>query len=351
MNDFRALFSALAVPRLVGSPGHARVRERLVTELNLRGFDVARHAFTTGPGALAAAQVCGAALGAAVCGALFLARLPGGAPAFWWTLLSLVAIVLYARGKTGPTATAAGRFAGTNLIARRPGSTPTTWLAAHFDSKGQRLSMAGRLAAVGLCVFGAGALLVFATWRAMMGWDPTSAVLLVPGLVGGLLLARCRTTDDSPGAVDNATALLAVLEIVDALPRDGRIGVLFLDAEEFGLQGAHALRRDRPEELRGAFVINLDGLDDRGRPTVFLHRPGRRAQALAARLGARTARRLPVLVDGIVLAGGAAECVTVMRGDWATTRIVHTPRDTAARLTLEGCRGIAAAVAEHLGSP
>jgi len=30
---------------------------------------------------------------------------------------------------------------------------------------------------------------------------------------------------------------------------------------------------------------------------------------------------------------------------------VHTPHDTAERLTLEGCRGVAAAVAEGLGSP
>jgi hypothetical protein len=348
VKDSRALFAALAIPRLVGSAGHARVRERLVTELNLRGFDVARHAFTTGPSALVAAQVCGAGLGAAVCGALFFARLPSGAPACWWTLASLLGLVLYARRKAGP---AAGRLAATNLIARRPGSAPTTWLAAHYDSKGQRLSMAGRLTAVGLCVFGAAALLVFAVWRVRAGWDPVSAVLLGPGLVGGLGLARCRTTDDSPGAVDNATALLAVLEIVDALPRNGSVGVLFLDAEEFGLQGAHALLRDRPEELRGAFVINFDGLDDRGRTRIFVHRSGPRAHALAGRLGGRTARRLPVLVDGLALAGGAAECVTVMRGDWATTRIVHTPRDTADRLTLEGCRGVAAAVAEGLESP
>ncbi|HEY6807199.1 MAG TPA: M28 family peptidase, partial [Gemmatimonadales bacterium] len=326
MNDPRALFAALAVPRLAGSPGHARVRERLATELTRRGFDVARHEFTTGPGALAAAQVCGAALGAAVCGTWLLARLPNGAPAFWWTLVALVGIVLYARAHAGPAASAAGRIAATNLIARRPGAPPAVWLAAHFDSKGQRLSMAGRLAAVGLCVFGAAALLVFAVWRAMAGWDPVAAVLLVPGLVGGLLLARCRTTDASPGAVDNATALLAVLEIVDALPRGAHVGVLFLDAEEFGLQGSHALLRDRPEELRGAFVINFDGLDDRGRTRVLAHRPGPRGSALAARLGARPARRLPVLVDGIVLAAGAAECVTVMRGDWATTRVVHTPR-------------------------
>jgi len=40
--------------------------------------------------------------------------------------------------------------------------------------------------------------------------------------------------------------------------------------------------------------------------------------------------------------------VTIMRGDWGTARVVHTPRDTADRLTLEGSRDVAAAVARAL---
>src|SRR2546422_10719513 len=53
-------------------------------------------------------------------------------------------------------------------------------------------------------------------------------------------------------------------------------------------------------------------------------------------LGARRARALPVVVDGLVLARGTRECVTIMRGDWGTARVVHTPRDTVVRLTLAG---------------
>jgi hypothetical protein len=37
-----------------------------------------------------------------------------------------------------------------------------------------------------------------------------------------------------------------------------------------------------------------------------------------------------------------------MRGDWRTTTIVHTPRDSAERLTLEGVRRVAAGVAAAL---
>jgi len=42
------------------------------------------------------------------------------------------------------------------------------------------------------------------------------------------------------------------------------------------------------------------------------------------------------------------ECVTIMKGDWGTARVVHTPRDTTDRLTLEGVRNVAAGVARVL---
>jgi hypothetical protein len=57
-----------------------------------------------------------------------------------------------------------------------------------------------------------------------------------------------------------------------------------------------------------------------------------------------------VVVDGIAMAGAAAECVTIMKGDWRTTRIVHTPRDTADRLTLAGARAVAQGVARVLAT-
>jgi hypothetical protein len=39
-----------------------------------------------------------------------------------------------------------------------------------------------------------------------------------------------------------------------------------------------------------------------------------------------------------------------MRGAWSTARIVHTSRDTADRLTLEGVRNVAAGVARVLSA-
>jgi hypothetical protein len=69
---------------------------------------------------------------------------------------------------------------------------------------------------------------------------------------------------------------------------------------------------------------------------------------VAAALGVRMSRRLPVIVDGIVLSDVAAECFTVLRGDWRTARRIHTLGDTADQLTLTGAQQIARGLATAL---
>jgi len=287
------LLRALAIPRLVGTPNHAQVRERLKHEVTTRGFAVEEHSFSGRP-----------------------ARMLFGTPP-----------VVH----------------GVNLIAYRAPLRPAIWLAAHYDSKGQPISMATRIVGASCATLGVAALVV----SVVAGWTLVPALALAA--IGGAILSRSRVTDQSPGAVDNASALVAVFAILDALPREASVGVLLLDAEEFGLLGARALVAERAALLRGAAVINFDGLDDRGGSIAFLHRTGPVVQAVAAELGAARARWLPVLVDGIALARGARECVTIMKGDWGTARVVHTPFDAAERLTLAGVRAVAEGVARALG--
>jgi len=124
--------------------------------------------------------------------------------------------------------------------------------------------------------------------------------------------------------------------------------VLFPDAEEYGLLGARALARERANLLGDTCLVNFDGVDDRGSTIALVHRAGPTTVRVAAALSARRARWLPVLVDGLVLSAAAREGMTIMRGDWRTARIVHTPRDSAERLTLEGVRRVAAGVAAAL---
>jgi len=299
VTDYAALLREVAVPRLVGTPNHRRVRDILKRELDARGFAVEEHAFSGRP-----------------------SRLLRGS-----------ARVVH----------------GVNLIATRPSGRqavrPSVWLAAHYDSKGQPISMATRLLGAGAAVLGVAGLLVALAIGAT----------LVPGIVltlaGAVVLSRNRVTDGSPGAVDNASGVLAALATADRLPRDMPLGVILLDAEELGLVGARALARERPEVLHGTAVVNFDGLDDAGRPIAFVHRTERLARVLAQELGGVQARWLPVVVDGIVLAGAARECVTIMKGGWGTARIVHTARDTTDRLTLAGVRGVAEGVARALLLP
>jgi hypothetical protein len=289
VTDYGVLFSELAVPRLVGTPNHAKVREILTRELEARGFSVERHAFRGRP-----------------------ARLLFGVPR---------------------------KVQGVNLIGRPDGQTagrPQVWLVAHYDSKGQPVSMAVRL-------LGAAALL---TGVLLTPWVLVAGLALL--LVGVVITAQNRVTDKSPGALDNATAVVAVLMTLDQLSGTSSVGVIFPDAEEYGLVGARALARERPELLADTAIINLDGVDDVGGITVFAHRPGPVGDAVARALEASRWRWLPVVVDGIALARAARECVTILKGNLETMRVVHTPRDSAARLRLDGAASVAAGLARVL---
>jgi hypothetical protein len=177
----------------------------------------------------------------------------------------------------------------------------------------------------------------------LVGAIPAFVVLLLSSL-----LALNRVNDDSPGAVDNATALIAVFMAIDQVGPATTVGVIFSDAEEFGLVGARALATDRTELFVDAAVINLDGLDDVGQAIALVHRPGPMGIAVATALQARRWRWLPVVVDGIALARVSRECVTILKGNWRTMRVVHRPSDNVDRVRLDGAASVAAGLARVL---
>jgi hypothetical protein len=241
-------------------------------------------------------------------------------------------------------------LAGVNLIAVRPRARVATWLVAHYDSKCQPLSMAARLVAAALAAVGVAELLGLAL-RALLGTvhpGMLDGLLVGAGAAGAALLALNRVTDRSAGAVDNAAGVVTALATVDALSPAAPVGVIFPDAEEYGLLGARALVRERANLLADTTIVNFDGIDDRGATIALIHRGGATVDRVARGLEARRARWLPVVVDGLALAATARECVTIMRGDWSTAKVVHTPRDAAARLTLDGARRVAHSVAAAL---
>jgi Zn-dependent M28 family amino/carboxypeptidase len=152
---------------------------------------------------------------------------------------------------------------------------------------------------------------------------------------------------DSPGAVDNASGIIAVL-VAAELAREGLdVGVLITGAEEYGMEGARAWTAATAR--RGAVFVNFDGLDDRGAFNLMRHEPaGDEASPEAVSATAvfdtvaaalhdhghplrRSRLPLGIFVDGSVLARAGMVGVTVSRGDWHTLGVVHTPRDTADR--------------------
>jgi hypothetical protein len=341
---YRDLLGELAIPRLVGSPGHAQVRLRLTEELARRGYVTLEHDFPVRPpGALAVAAYGGGALALASLG-LAVWRLGFHGSAFVGLVtLGAIGLALALVRLHRPR----GARLGVNVIGVRPRARVTVWLAAHYDSKGQPVSMLIRLAGAGCAAVGVITTLVLGVSAVSV---PVALALACPGLLGGLVLLQNRATNESPGAVDNASALVTVLAVLDQLPPEAPIGVLFLDAEEYGLLGARALVRERPNLIEGTVVVNLDGIDDLGSTRCFVHRRGPRVATVAAALEARVARVLPAFVDGLVLGPLARECVTLMRGDWRTAAVVHTRADRAERLTLSGSQTMATALARVLAS-
>jgi hypothetical protein len=254
----------------------------------------------------------------------------------------------------------------TNVFATK-GRAPRLWLVAHSDSKCQRLSLRGRVIAVGCLVVGIGGLVVALGWRVA---EPLPVIAVVPWIVltlaGGAALSGPVLVGSSPGAVDNASGIVAALVAAERLEHRSDVGVLVTGAEEFGMEGARAWTT--LDVASGAFV-NFDGVDDVGVFNVMVHTPkaadGATQRETANRIrvllsekivaAGYTVRRsrLPigVFVDGSVLAAGGLGGVTVSRGTWATLGVVHTEHDTVERTTPESAiraGELAAAVAEEL---
>jgi hypothetical protein len=150
----------------------------------------------------------------------------------------------------------------------------------------------------------------------------------------------------SPGALDDASGVAAVLLAAARVPRGTPLGVLLTSAEELGLAGSRAWARGRPPGV----ALNCDGVDDRG-ALVCMHgarAPARLLGAIARAGGPAVRRRrlLPgILTDSVALADAGWETVTVSRGTAATLARIHRPADRPDRLTGEGIAGAAALLA------
>ncbi|HET9984019.1 MAG TPA: M28 family peptidase [Longimicrobiales bacterium] len=363
--EIRETVLELARPRLTGTPGAAAVSAHMRGELEGLGYEVRElpFSFSTWPGRFGV-SIVGVLVLLGSAGAAWLAGTRQGG----WALivLAVVAALIGVVGYTGRSAISRlpwGRIETANWLVVRPGARPRYIVAAHRDSKGQPVPLALRAAAVVAALLTAVALVLLAM-ASLLGppWWKLAVPAWIIGVVGvaaGAVLAACVVTNGSPGALDNATGLAALLGLARREAGSDDIAFLVTDGEELGLAGAAAVGRQLP---RVYGIINLDGLDDEGDFHIIeqhgLPRRGLAPQlaaallAAAARLGTRAERRaLPVgvMVDHIPLVEAGFPAVTLMRGTARSLRRVHRPEDDAAHLNGVGAAAAVALVAGALG--
>ncbi len=338
------------MPRAAGSPGLKDVRALVETRLREIGLTTVTRRFTASAVRLSAMSVLGAGIGWVTLALYPLLVLPvagwvvalvGGAG------LTLTAFVAHGIAE-GHLPARSATVEGVNLEAQH--DRARLWLVAHIDSKSQHVSLAARVLWVAILILGLAALLaalVARVWGTLPWW--VALAVTVPTLVSGGVLSVSAAGNESAGAVDNATGVIAMLVAAGAL-RDRRdVGVLVTDAEELAMVGA---RTWAAATQRTGVFVNFDGVDSRGSYRIMPHAPSRgvgggngRSAVMAATVlaalrqrgqPARVTALLPgVLVDGVVLARSGLPGITVSRGDWSTLRVVHTPRDIAQRVRID----------------
>ncbi|HEU4747706.1 MAG TPA: M28 family peptidase [Gemmatimonadaceae bacterium] len=339
-------------PRFAGSAAEADARRFCRARLEAAGltcseseFEYSQWPARWGPPAAAAAQVVTILIAART------ARNgePLTALAVVVSLLVVFAIVSRNARKRWPLSFPFMRAKAINLVASR--GRPTLWLVAHIDSKSQTVPMLYRIGSVVLLNL----LTVIAIGALLAQVAGVSAVrpywLLISLLVGITAVPSmlCLIRNDSPGAVDNASGVAAVLLAVRQLPPEKPVGVLLTSAEELGLAGARAwvARSDASGK-----VLNCDTVDDVGK-WLCMHTGARpnlssRVATTARELGfnLRARRLIPgILADSVAFSDAGFEAVTISRGSLATLARIHTRRDNSTALASSGVREAAVLLA------
>lgn len=332
--------------REAGTPEADQARDRIAGFLSGLGYQVEIQRFSFSTSALLGFPVLGAGLGWLTILEIPLLVLPG-APA-WASLLvwvtGMLSLGTVALGLSLGWATLGGDLReDANLIATRGGKV-SRWIVAHYDTKAQGHSMAGRLAAVWVLALATvlmTGLAVARLWGALPTWMMSAGAGVA--VVGGYLAGRGRLKGKSAGARDNGSGLLAALVAAQEI-KDPGVGILVTGAEEFGLIGSRYFAEKSSDLVSGSDVINIDTVDDQGHWRLVTHRAGSealldRAESKLRQLSPHPVKRhrLPagIFVDSLPLSKAGARAITIARLNWATLGKIHTPGDTLEGLSLE----------------
>jgi hypothetical protein len=337
-------------PRFAGSEAEREARQICEASLLDLGFEVTEERFTYSQfPARFAPLICGSifAAGVLLAGHLFYRHhLPlAGITAAFAGLIIAAALGSFLLARTSSLSSM--RSTASNLVATRRNASvsPALWLVAHTDSKSQTIPMLVRVGSVGA------AGIFFTLLIAMMIADLTGfaeaigipARLVQSGVVSGSVItaisivpvALCFITNNSPGALDNATGVAAVLLAVEHLKPDRNVGVLLTSAEEMGLAGARAFVAARSET---GIAINCDTIDSSG-GFICMSDDRRRRDAVAMSKAGDTVGEIirvrpvirGILTDSMAFRKAGWESCTLSRGNLGTLARVHTSRDEPGR--------------------
>ena len=241
-----------------------------------------------------------------------------------------------------------------NVVVQLPGGRGATGtrpllLVAHSDSKSQAMSLPVRMGLVGAASLAA---VIFALLSLVRIVAPAvTAIATLTGLTALLIglpllfLLIAGSGNASPGAIDNASGVGLVLHLAECLcaaPLARPVTVLITGAEEMGLFGALVYLRDvGVQALRGAAVLNFDGIGTAGQLAWV---GGGGPLSAAVRAACRELHiplaHLPLVgaqFDHLPFAAAGLDALTLVTVGWASFS-VHTPRDTAAQLDVQGFR-------------
>jgi Peptidase family M28 len=341
----KSLIDDLArTPRFAGSDDETVARKRCRSELEGAGFTCEELPFSYSQWLAR----WGSPLISFALGAIIFAM--GGAARFGNSLASAVVVVaMLVVARTSHGALRDGwiltfgwsQAIAVNLEARR--GAPLVWLVAHLDSKSQTIPMLLRIA--GSIALYVAAMLVALGGLAVHMWGsrfvPALTAAQVLAVFGSVTAGLCFIRNESPGAVDNASGVAAVLLAAQSLDAPKSLGVLITSGEELGLAGALAWSKRAPEELT---VLNCDTVDESGAYRCMYNDQPMRivsvAENEARRMGIplRIGRLISgIMADSMVFAERRRwSAVTLSRGTLGTLARIHTRGDNSSKLTGEG---------------
>ncbi len=171
-----------------------------------------------------------------------------------------------------------------NIIARiREGGEKEVYLIAHYDSKGQSISLITRIL---LVITGSFYLILLvlhyisgSPHLSQEGINPQFYIPYAFTLIIITILALARTDNRSPGGLDNAGSVGVLIELTGLLKerpyKNLSITMIFTGAEELGLLGAYAFLKTHRTVLNPdkCYFLNLDGVGVTGHLKQFGKRP------------------------------------------------------------------------------